>query len=52
MPADRKAAQLPLFTPPARIEEIVAGIVRELDLERLTPLAALNLLASLKERLK
>ncbi len=49
MPADRKAAQLPLFTPS---EEIVAGILRELDLERLTPLAALNLLASLKDRLK
>ena len=49
MPADRKAAQLPLFTPDS---EVVAGILRELDLERLTPLAALNLLASLKERLK
>lgn len=49
MPAGRKAAQLPLFTP---AEEIVAGILRELDLERLTPLAALNLLASLKDRLK
>ena len=52
MPADRKSAQLALFTPPARIEEIVAGILRELDLERLTPIAALNLLASLKERLE
>ena len=49
MPADRKAAQLPLFTP---VEEVVAGVLRELDLERLTPLAALNLLASLKDRLK
>jgi len=49
MPSDRKAAQLPLFTPS---EEIVGGILRELDLERLTPLAALNLLASLKDRLK
>ena len=52
VPADRRAAQLPLFTPPARSEEIVAGILRELDLERLTPLAALNLLASLKDRLR
>ncbi len=52
LPADRRAAQLPLFTPPARSEEIVAGILRELDLERLTPLAALNLLASLKDRLR
>ncbi|MEO7794749.1 MAG: DNA mismatch repair protein MutS [Thermoanaerobaculia bacterium] len=49
LPADRKAAQLGLFTP---VEQIVSGIVREVDLERLTPLAALNLLASLKERLK
>ena len=49
LPQNRKAAQLPLFTP---AEEVVAGIVRDLDLERLTPLAALNLLASLKDRLK
>ncbi len=49
VPAEHKAAQLPLFTPS---EEVVAGILRELDLERLTPLAALNLLASLKDRLK
>ncbi len=64
MPADRKVAQLPLFSPPspasaaasaaavAPAAELVAGILRELDVERLTPLAALNLLASLKERLK
>ena len=49
LPADRKSAQLPLFTPP---EEVVAGVLRDLDLERLTPLAALNLLASLKDRLR
>lgn len=49
LPADRKTAQLPLFTP---AEEVVAGVLRELDLERLTPLAALNLLASLKDRLR
>jgi DNA mismatch repair protein MutS len=49
MPGGLKAAQLALFTPP---EEIVGGILRELDIEKLTPLAALNLLASLKDRLK
>jgi DNA mismatch repair protein MutS len=41
--------QMPLFTPP---EEIVARLLREVDLERLTPLAALNLIASLRDRLK
>jgi DNA mismatch repair protein MutS len=49
LPEAVRAAQMPLFTPPA---EIVANLVREVDLERLTPLAALNLLASLKDRLK
>jgi DNA mismatch repair protein MutS len=49
LPADRKTAQLPLFTP---AEEVVAAVLRDLDLERLTPLAALNLLASLKDRLR
>jgi len=44
-----KAGQMPLFTP---AEEIVAQLVREVDLERLTPLAALNLLATLQDRLK
>ena len=70
MPADRKIAQLPLFSPAAAVSplaspplvaavaplapaaELVAGILRELDVERLTPLAALNLLASLKDRLR
>ena len=42
------AAQLPLFTPP---EEIVAQILRDLDLDETTPLAALNLLHSLRTRL-
>ncbi len=42
------AAQLPLFTPP---EEIVAGILRDLDVDEMTPLAALNLLHSLRTRL-
>ncbi len=40
--------QLALFAPP---EQIVASILRELDLERLSPLAALNLLQTLKARL-
>jgi DNA mismatch repair protein MutS len=43
-----RATQLALFKAP---EEIVADLLRELDLERLSPLAALNLLATLKERL-
>jgi DNA mismatch repair protein MutS len=40
--------QLQLFTPP---EELVASILREVDLERLSPLAALNLLHALRSRL-
>jgi DNA mismatch repair protein MutS len=47
--ADEKPGQMPLFTPP---EELVARLLREVDLDRLTPLAALNLLASLQDRLK
>ncbi len=43
------ADQLQLFAPP---EEVVASVLREVDLERLSPLAALNLLHSLKTRLK
>ena len=46
---EERASQMPLFTP---AEEIVARILREADLDRLTPLAALNLLVSLQERLK
>jgi DNA mismatch repair protein MutS len=41
-------AQLTLFTPP---EQVVAGVLRDTDIDRLTPLAALNLLHSLKSRL-
>jgi DNA mismatch repair protein MutS len=41
-------AQLSLFTPP---EEVVAQVLRELDVEAMTPLAALNLLHGLKTRL-
>lgn len=40
--------QLALFTPP---EKMVAGILQETDLDQLTPLAAMNLLHSLKSRL-
>jgi len=48
-PAGAKAAQMPLFTP---AEEIVAKILRDVDTDRLTPVAALNLLVSLQERLR
>jgi DNA mismatch repair protein MutS len=41
-------AQLALFTPP---EQVVAGILKSLDVDQLTPLAALNLLHTLKGRL-
>jgi DNA mismatch repair protein MutS len=40
--------QLALFTPP---EQVVAEILRDADLDRLSPLAALNLLHTLKSRL-
>ncbi len=40
--------QLNLFAP---AEEVVAAVLREVDLEQLSPLAALNLLHSLKSRL-
>ncbi len=42
------AGQLALFTPP---EEMVAKILRESDVDQMTPLAALNLIHSLKSRL-
>jgi DNA mismatch repair protein MutS len=41
-------AQLTLFAPP---EQVVASLLKDLDVERLTPIAALNLLHSLKSRL-
>ncbi len=47
-PTDDRPGQLGLFTPD---DEVVLELLRDLDLDRLTPLAALNLLASLKERL-
>ncbi len=47
--ASERPAQMPLFTP---AEELVGRILREADLDRLTPLAALNLLVSLQDRLK
>jgi len=40
--------QMALFAPP---EEVIAAILRDVDLERLSPLAALNLLHTLKSRL-
>jgi DNA mismatch repair protein MutS len=49
LPEDRRAPQMPLFTPP---EEVVARVIGELDVDQLTPVAALNLLVSLKSRLK
>ncbi len=41
-------SQLTLFAPP---EQVVAGLLRDVDVDQLTPLAALNLLHSLKSRL-
>jgi DNA mismatch repair protein MutS len=41
-------AQLTLFAPP---EQVVAGLLRDVDVNQLTPLGALNLLHSLKSRL-
>jgi DNA mismatch repair protein MutS len=41
-------AQLTLFAPP---EQVVASVLREVDVNQLTPLAALNLVHSLKSRL-
>ncbi len=46
-PGGEGPGQLSLFTPP---EEIVGAIVRDVDLEQLSPLAALNLLHALKSR--
>ena len=43
-----QADQMMLFAP---AEEVVAAILKEVDLERLSPLAALNLLHSLKARI-
>lgn len=48
VPAGSAPDQLTLFAPP---EEIVASLLREVDLQRLSPLAALNLLQALKSRL-
>jgi DNA mismatch repair protein MutS len=41
-------AQLTLFAPP---EQVVAALLRDVDLDQLAPLAALNLLHTLKSRL-
>ena len=47
--ADPPAAQLTIFTP---ISQPVLEKLRELDLNRLTPLEALNLLAELKKQVE
>ena len=47
-PETEQPAQLTLFAPP---EQVVASILKDLDVERMTPLGALNLLHSLKSRL-
>jgi DNA mismatch repair protein MutS len=47
-PATAPVDQLTLLTPP---EQVVGEILRDTNVEALTPLAALNLLASLKSRL-
>ncbi len=47
-PASDGPDQLTLFAPP---EEIVASVLRDVDVDQLSPLAALNLLHSLKLRL-
>jgi DNA mismatch repair protein MutS len=47
-PETEQPAQLTLFAPP---EQVVASLLRDVDIERLTPLGALNLLHSLKSRL-
>ncbi|MEZ5312997.1 MAG: DNA mismatch repair protein MutS [Thermoanaerobaculia bacterium] len=49
LPDDARTPQLPLFHSPS---EVVADLLREVEIERLSPLAALNLLASLKDRLR
>jgi DNA mismatch repair protein MutS len=47
-PESDQPAQLTLFAPP---EQVVAGVLRSVDADQLTPLAALNLIHSLKSRL-
>jgi DNA mismatch repair protein MutS len=47
-PETEQPAQLTLFAPP---EQVVASLLRDVDIERMTPLGALNLLHSLKSRL-
>jgi DNA mismatch repair protein MutS len=47
-PVTEQPDQLTLFAPP---EEVIASILRDVDLDQLSPLAALNLLHSLRARL-
>ncbi len=45
---DVESSQMALF---ARTEDVVAQLLREVDLDRMTPLAALNFLQTVKDRL-
>ncbi len=47
-PVSNADPQLSLFTP---VQEVIAELLREVDLNQLTPLAALNFLHGLKDRL-
>ena len=47
-PEPGQPSQLTLFAPP---EQVIASVLRDVDVDQLTPLAALNLLHSLKSRL-
>ncbi|MEM8997585.1 MAG: DNA mismatch repair protein MutS, partial [Acidobacteriota bacterium] len=47
-PPEPGSQQMALFTPP---QELVAQLLRDTDVNQLTPLAALNLISSLKSRL-
>ncbi|HEX6900810.1 MAG TPA: DNA mismatch repair protein MutS [Thermoanaerobaculia bacterium] len=48
VPESAQPAQMTLFSPP---EQVVAALLRDVDLNQMTPLGALNLLHSLKSRL-
>ncbi len=48
VPESANPAQMTLFAPP---EQVVAALLRDVDLNQMTPLGALNLLHSLKSRL-
>jgi DNA mismatch repair protein MutS len=48
-PPEETAEQLPMFTP---LDQKIIRALREADLDKLTPLEALNLLAELKNKLE